>query len=278
MHKLPPLGPGIRVLRTAESERLVSRYSSGNILAASPKECPTCFGAKTFRWYDADRQIVDYECDCKSQWILQRYLLYNGVLKNYQTLDWDDVLIQGVVVDTFVDYVTNMDYYVKTGTSLFIHGHPGLGKSMLSALLLKRALSIGYEGHFTSFIELRDGYSASWKDADSREWFSRKVKNTGLLVIDDPGRENTTTPKALEFSQSLIDDVIRTRTASVLPTIITSNYTPSQFREAYGDAVSSLLDERTLIREATGISYRAKVANRNDEEIALKLTRPIVAN
>lgn len=278
MHRLPPLGPGIRVLKTVESERLVKRYG-GTVLSPSPKACSTCKGAKRFWWYDEKRQPVEYECNCRDQWVLERYLLYNGIFKNYQLLDWEDVVVKGPLVDTFVDYVTNIDYYMRTGTSLFIHGHMGLGKSMLSALLLKRALSMGYEGHFTSFIELRDGYSASWKDEEAREWFSRKVKTTGLLVIDDPGKEmRTDSLKAAEFSQSIIDDVIRTRTASVLPTIITTNYHPQQFRAAYGDAVSSLLDERSLVREAKGTDYRSKLEGRRDEEKAMRLTRPIVAN
>lgn len=271
--KLPPNPKGIRVLKTIESDRLTTMYPS---LPPSPKQCPTCGGTKQFLWYDDHDNIVSYECSCAEQWILYRYLLYNGIERGYQRMGWRDIRTDTEIARSAKAYITDWPYNFSNGFGLYLHGTPGTGKTLLGTLVLKHVLGQGYEGHFTTFNELLDGYMGTWGDADAKAWFTRKVKNTGLLVIDDPGRENRESKGSISRSTSLLDDVIRHRIAANLPTIITTNETPEDFSRAYGPNLKSLLSERMEVREATGVDYRSTKRREVESEREAHLTRPLV--
>ena len=272
-YRLLPNPKGIRILTSVESDRLKKDYPG---LPPSPfKGCVTCGDTKSFRyWNDDNTEVVSYQCDCAQQWILSRYLLYNGIGMNFQRLGWRQVQYQGPEVIAVHKYIGNLDRNLRLGTGLYLYGDPGTGKTLLGTLILRQALSKGVSGHFTTFREMQIAYEGGWKDEDKSDWFRAKIRHAGILVIDDPGKEMSG-GRSVEFSKTLLDDVIRHRTSASLPTIITSNDTPAEFRLRYGGNVASLLDERMIRIATTGGDFRPNMEPYNELEEELGITRPI---
>jgi DNA replication protein DnaC len=276
MKTLPPLPPTIRTLSPGSSDRLKRIYP--RLWADPNKTCVTCSKNQPVEngpFVFLAPGGVETECDCRSQWRLHRYLLNSGVLLSYQRISWDDVdnQVPAGAIDAIVEYVENAERYVNAGMGLILGGTPGTGKTLLATLLFKRLLENGHDGYFTQFNQLLDAYTAGWQDKDDREWFTRRVANAGVLVIDDigkegKGRENVTNP--------MFDMVIRSRVADDKPTIITTNYALSEMQAGYGGPVMSLLTEACFDHEVTGLDFRERARKRQQEELKAGIVRPVV--
>jgi len=281
--KLPPNPKGIRILKGAESDLLKKLYPDPKRLPPSWRQCITCKGTHEFKWYDRDRiegnsfATAEYECDCVSQWVLHRYFLYNGIGVNLQRIGWINCVSDESARRTVQSYLMdqNLDWNVEQGTGLYMYGPKGTGKSLMASLFLRRTLSLGYSGHWTSFHEMRAAKTNDWDDQERSNWFNSKILSTSVLVIDDPGQENKS-DRSIDFSRTILDEVIRYRMSASLPTVITSNKTPDEFRMLYGGNVDSLIQERMIQVPVPGDDYRPNMRPDSLRERELGLTRPIV--
>lgn len=266
MEQLPALPPTVRPLSDPESERLRQDYPG---LWADPRStCLTCEGKKVFLARDGQQT----ECDCVAQWVLHRFLLNAGVDIAYQRMDWDDALsVPDSMQMAVLEYADFASRYVNVGLGMILSGAPGTGKTLLASLLLKRLLQDGHDGYFTQFNEMLDSYTTSWRNEAERAWFTRRVRNAAILVVDDIGKE----AKGREnITGSMFDAVIRARVAGARPTIITTNYTLEDMRVGYGGAVMSLLAESSLDYTVTGEDYRSRARSRVLDDLAKGVTRP----
>lgn len=292
--QLPPLPVAIRTLSDEESTALARRIPD---LSPDPTRCPTCHGAKTFRWYSYDDsnkrtdEVVTYDCPCVDQWILNRYLLHCGIGTNYQRYDWDDYVASkpGAVID----WLIAADAFINAGFGFVLTGNIGNGKTLLALLALKSLLAQGYDGYFTTFSEMIDHVTASWRGKEERAWFTRRVRNAGILVIDDLGREtkqkrvrtkdevaagDTEVEKreVHDFMRSAFEEVVRYRISMSKPTIITTNETFDALGRHYSTNVFSLLSERSEVVQFTNADYRQQSKEIFKREVTQGLTRPIV--
>lgn len=273
MLELPSLPSGVRILSDEEAARLKRLRPD---LPMSLGDCITCKGAKTFRWFDpilvdGVRLVADWKCNCEDQWILHRWFLHCGIDKTYQRLSWEDVSAEPGAVAKVKDYLAHSDAYVEAGCGLILYGSMGSGKTLLTMLALKE-LSCHWDCYFTTFAELIDTFTAGWHDPEDKRWFYRRIKNAGVLAIDDVGREQ----KGANFPRSTLDEVLRHRVAASRPTIITTNLNLEDLQRGYGTNIMSLLHERSTTYRFTGEDFRERSRLRLDEEILRKVTRPVV--
>lgn len=269
---LPPRPPAIRLLTDTEAERLRSTYPG---IPKSVSDCITCGGAKVFRWRQG-ADLVDYDCPCADQWIMHRYFLHSGLGVLYQRYSWTDAgSVDTAVIDAVIDYDSHIDAYVRTGRGLILRGaKTGTGKTLVAALLFKAMLAKGIDGYFTQFNEMLDAHAAGWRNEEERSWFIRRVRNAGVLVIDDVGREYV--GRGVELIESTLDKIVRARHDDCKPTIITTNKDDEFFSARYQGNVMSLLSGTCDIVEVTGQDYRATQAENAKFEAREGLTRPIV--
>lgn len=275
MLSLPPLPSGIRPLKNDEFERLHTRFPTMP-LKPGGSHCVTCRGMLKFSWLDDKGVPADYECDCVNQWALNHYFQNANIGLTYQRLRWVDMdATEQGALDKCKAYLENSEAYVRAGVGLILYGEMGTGKTALSSLLLKSLLAIGYDGYFTTFSEMIDTYTGGWNDRDDKAWFHKRIKNAGVLVLDDVGKEYQGRAKS-GLPESTFDEVLRHRVAASTPTIITTNHDMKSLQEGYGGNVMSLLHERSTTYRFTGADFRNSARHRILDEAESCLTRPVV--
>lgn len=158
------------------------------------------------------------------------------------------------------------------GRGLLFAGSPGLGKSTVGAALLQEMITtfplksfdteskaLSRPVYFTSYtglISLRGQIiSGDYEEREYKLWHGilgdckDDSFNIRVLVIDDVGAEHNYTSG---WQKSLLHEVLRGRYEKGLPTIITSNTNPKDWKDLYSPATQSFLNEAFFqIRLAT---------------------------
>lgn len=264
MLQLPPLPLTVPILSKGED---IAR------LPPMPTACITCRGKGSFRWLDEANEPADWECSCEDQLKLYRWLQHSGIGLMYQRLRWRDGHgIDQAVLELVSDYVSNCEAYVSAGLGLVLWGKPGTGKTMISTLLMKQILEQGLDGHFATFAEVLDRFTAGWDKDTSKTWFDRRIRSAGVLVIDDIGKEH---PGRNTVAITALDHVLRERVANDRPTIITSNMAMSEIGMVYSGNALSLLSECCQVQEFSGTDFRPAHQARKIHESLAGLVRPI---
>jgi DNA replication protein DnaC len=299
--QLPARPAGINTLTNPEADRLEALHPD---VPRSPENCVTCLGALSFRWWDyyvegsdpENPKVVTYECNCIDQYILHRRLLYCGIDKKQQRYCWPDMTgVPARTQELVLTYLSRAERYVNTGQSLFLYGDRGTGKSMLATMIAKNLVGQGYSSHFTTFAGMIGRFSEGWESPDARQWFQRRIRNVGFLVIDDLGKEhqqgmlvNAQDAKASGFdgpgrikfvtplAESLVNDILGDRVAGARPTIITSNLTPDEIGQHYGPRIAELIEESSIRHRFNAESFRGAAGERDAREADLNLMRPLV--
>jgi DNA replication protein DnaC len=203
-------------------------------------------------------------------------MLHHGVLKNYQRLGWADAdAVPGGTQYEILTYLENADAYTERGVNLILHSpDAGTGKTLMLMLAAKKLLGLGYDAYVAQMNTIVEMYTSGWRDKADKDYFERRIMNCGVLVIDDLGKESG--EKTVDFIDRLLDRVIRHRTAASLPTFASTNKTPEQLELGYGQYVASLLTESCIFVETSGVDWRPQARLRTQQEIAQRLTRPLV--
>lgn len=269
----PPLPEHIRPLWDSELVRLRAKHSN----LPTVGNCLTCHGTKTYRWYSPEGEVTDFSCDCEAQWLLHLWLLSSGIERNHQRLFWRDMTAtEDMALGAVAQYAMYAPQFVDQGRGLMLYGGHGSGKTSLAVLLLKTLIADGHDGYFTTFTEMLDTYTGGWRSPNDKAWFDSRVKNAGVLVIDDVGREfQGRTSSGLP--ERAFEEVLRHRLSAGIPTFVTTNKAPEEINQGYGGGVMSLLAERstTYLFQAADFRRADSVKVRFAEEVRLGLTRPI---
>lgn len=272
MLTLEPNPRAVRHILDDDFDWLRARDSS---VEKAIRRCVTCAGKGVFRWRDETGQPADYTCDCDEQLLLYLYLMNAGLGLRYQRLSWDDATgVDDKAVGEIVGYATRAEIMAQHGRGLTLHSQArGTGKTLVATLLLKKLLASGFNGYFVMFQDMIDLYTSTWRKDDEKAWFERKIRNAGVLVVDDMGREYE---GRIEMVQAMFDGVLRARVNAQRPTIITTNKTITELGQLYSLNALSLLDEVNTTVEFGTEDFRRQKGERDTEEITLGLTRPVV--
>lgn len=133
--------------------------------------------------------------------------------------------------------------FSRHSPSLLFYGKTGLGKTHLSLAVAGKAVEAGYGVIYTSAQNL---FNRLEKEKFGRANGSTEetILDCDLLIIDDLGAEFTT-----QFTVSALYNIVNSRELEGKPTIISTNLTPEQLTDNYGERIGSrILSNYVMLR------------------------------
>lgn len=144
------------------------------------------------------------------------------------------------------NYLSDIDIKFKNNSGIYFYGANGVGKTMLSCIIVKEAYRHRYTSKRVTFAEYVQKYTNMWgaKNPSERESledeFYNRYKAVEFLVLEEIGKEMDT--KAV---RPILEDLLRYREDNGLVTIYCSNLAPSQLKSIYGNSIFSLISGNT---------------------------------
>lgn len=290
LHRLPPVPETIDLLSNAEVEYLLSRDPSFWIpTVGEPHQarCRTCGGKGEFRWYDENDEVVTYDCDCFGQHRLWSAMLIIGIPHVYQTLRWKDLTETDplAIAEIREGWFGRLDFHLPHGIGIYLWGEEsGSGKTSIGYLAIKELMRQGVNCFTTSFRDLIDMFSASFRNEGDKEWLQKRVKNSRVLLIDNLGKETAVSLDSDRMASSerlrawfdpLFNELLVSRVQSGRPTIITSSRSPEWMVKRFGPEMESFFTSMMVVAPKAPNFYHSGHTERMVMESKLGLTRPV---
>ena len=172
-------------------------------------------------------------------------MLAMGVPKNFCEITYDDFIPYKDVVEvrnfvgTYLECIEGRMYY---GEGISFFGSNGVGKTMLSCIILREAYRYRYACRRITLSDYIKTYTEVWKDPENDSYDN--FKGADLLVLDELGKEIDS-----KITKPILEELLRFREEKGLVTITCSNMTLENFREFYGSSICSLLNGHNTIIE-----------------------------
>lgn len=151
------------------------------------------------------------------------------------------------VKDFVSEYLDNLDKNFENNKGLFLCGSNGVGKTMLSCIILKEAYIHRYTSRRTTFVDYIDKYTKVWsaRSVEEKDQFEDELytyyKAVEFLVLEEVGKEIDS-----KVAAPILEDLLRYREDHGLVTIICTNLNVDILSERYGESCMSLLRGNTV--------------------------------
>lgn len=150
-------------------------------------------------------------------------------------------------------YCLTMDDSYAVGSGLFLWGKNGVGKTYAATAILKFAVIRG----FSSYCVLADTLRTAYIDRemfDPEMTITKRVETVDFLLVEDLGKEYS--GRGSNWAEMCFENMLRKRNRENLPTIITSNLTPEEFKKRYEESAMSLVLGTMDWVEVVDVDYR----------------------
>lgn len=192
-------------------------------------------------------ESTNYEEDTETE--RKRFENYTFLI-NYKNQDFkyfkkfDDIQLK--TVDVLKKY--QEEYLGGNKKSLYLYGSSGTGKTSLIKRLANSFSTKGIKVNMVDTQKLLSSYKNSYKHNDlafhcSEYGIDSLVTSNTLLILDDVGTE-----KPSEWTISKLMYIFNERVENNRPTIITTNYSPNELMNRFGQAVGEVEAKRLVGR------------------------------
>ena len=149
-------------------------------------------------------------------------------------------------------YISHMHENWDAGIGMILKGPVGTMKTSMAVAALIEHLKAGHSGLFVPMVSMLDNIF-TMKARNKDEWlaYEDRIRNTGLLVLDDLGAEYHQ-----EWVLSKVDAIISERYNRMKPIIITTNLTGDELKGKYAERVYDRLKNTSKVINFTGKSLR----------------------
>lgn len=173
-------------------------------------------------------------------------------------MDKDFVGYSGLLTK-YNEYVTDLKQSYINGSSVCFAGSHGLGKTMTTTCILKKACQKGYNCLYTTLSDVVNVLTA----ADSEEKFlaRKELIMVDFLVIDEFDSRFIATENAADLYARTLEGIFRTRSQNKLPTLMCTN-SPNileTFTGALKQSIGSLMKGYLKMFPVLGEDFRPKL-------------------
>ena len=174
-------------------------------------------------------ELADAEHERERKFYLERFSLYDDVLKNATLENFDTPTEKEAEKLEFAKKICK-EWADCSRNNVIFQGEAGTGKSHLAFAIMKELSSITKE--IAIFINVTDLLMKIKTDFSQEEFLVNKIASAKFLVLDDLGME-----KDSEWSFSILYNILNKRAN----TIITTNLTAQEIQKRYGRPFMSRL-------------------------------------
>lgn len=155
-------------------------------------------------------------------------------------------------------YVEQFDEMYAKGAGLYLWGANSTGKTYTACSVLKEIQMRGYSTYCVMADKLRSIYiDKDMFDPDMS--IVQRVESVDVLLIEDLGKEYT--GKGSGWAELCFENLLRTRTRELKPTLITTNLSPKDFGDRYKESAQAIALESTIAIQVKGDDQRRKIQN-----------------
>lgn len=218
-------------------------------------------GCSSILYYYDEKENKSKPCDCgkKDALIVRDRIAKSGIPKRYLNCTFESFEIGNN--QTLLNAVRTAEKMVKSSkieTGLFITGSVGLGKTMLSCVILLEVakiykLNILYVKTNEFFESVKQTYSEKSPDYGSGPEKENLLKEADVLVLDELGLSRNT-----DWENKKLYSILDSRYERRLPTIITTNLNLEDFQHLEYGRIHSRILEMCRIIKIEGTDYRRK--------------------
>ncbi|MCM3316159.1 DnaA/Hda family protein [Rummeliibacillus stabekisii] len=255
-------------------------------IAPSNFECETCKDAGGWtEWRDADvfgngrvvrKEKVWVECSCAKQRKHERLINGSHITQEFQKMRFENFVGEGLdkkilnMAKKAKQYYDEFEEIRKTSQNgIALLGQPGIGKTHLlmaisNNLMLKKHIPVMYFPFVTMTSEMRAN------QFEKEETITRQAKEIDVLFIDDLYKPVAGKPKASEWEQLKMYDIVNYRYLNRKPILLSCELDPAQLLaidEATGSRLFEMTQEFTVsVEKDFRLNYRTrKLFNKEDK-------------
>lgn len=157
------------------------------------------------------------------------------------------------------EYVSDIKSSYINGTSICFAGSHGLGKTLASTCILKKACLTGYSCLYTTLSDIVSVTTNA--DGEEKYLSKRELNLVDFLVIDEFDSRFMPSENAADLYARSLETVFRTRSSNKLPTLMCTN-SPNVVESFHGSlkaSIDSLMKGYLKVFPVLGEDYRKKV-------------------
>lgn len=181
-----------------------------------------------------------------------------GIYRRYWDCSFEQIEQRGVPIQVrseFAEvkaYAGNLKDNIRNGIGLILKGPVGTMKTSMAVAVLQKSLTEGFGGLFVPMASLLDNIF-TLKAKSVEEWanYEQRIRETGLLVLDDLGAEHTE-----GWVKTKVDAIITERYNRQLPIIVTTNLGNKELNNTYAARVLDRLRSTAKMVAFRGESLR----------------------
>lgn len=173
-------------------------------------------------------------------------------------MDKDFVGYQGLL-DKYNEYSGDLRKSYIKGSSICFAGMHGLGKTMTTTCILKKACQKGYNCLYTTLSDVVSVLTAG--DSEEKLLSRKELIMVDFLVIDEFDSRFISTENAADLYARTLEGIFRTRSQNRLPTLMCTN-SPNILETFTGplkQSIGSLMKGYLKMFPVLGEDYRPKI-------------------
>lgn len=201
-----------------------------------------------------------YPCSCLKVVKRNVKLLDWGVPRKFLNDKWNmDFLKEKPYYQDIKNYIDNFQENYDNGKGLFLYGPQGRGKTTVESIIAKEVAMMVNPDTFSKKQTFNVAF-AMYDDIVKKQFDKEQSQlkyflyKSDLLIIDNVGNETGKNEK--QFSQRILEMILRKRDNDCLPTILSSNYNIDEMATEYNNDVRDFILQNDKLVSVLGDNHR----------------------